>query len=371
MPTHSNYESKGQIIALFQGSKSGEMISMMHIFILSLLCGGFCLTALADEQRYRGACDASAAVTIDDSHFIVGNDEDETLLLYTTDGSSMRAIQSFNFASHLRSNPDHESDIEGAARSGDRIYWITSHGRSKKGKKRSNRYRLFATDITGTPPRLELQWGGLYDHLVQDMLEREAWDDESPITGETIDLIAQATQLEKKKAGELGPKKTGLNIEALAVAPDRGGLLIGFRNPLVQGKALVLNLKNPDALLSNSGVRARFSKPAYIDLDGLGLRSMSYDPTRKVFFIIAGPKKNVGSFKLFRWNGMHDPSPVFVRELLHAKRSDPEALLIRNQQAQVLHDEGRRKIGKRKCKTVSREKRGFSEQWYDLDPVRQ
>jgi hypothetical protein len=346
------------------------MISMIHIFILSLLCWGFSLTALADEQRYQGVCDASAAVMIDDLHFIVGNDEDETLSLYTTDGSTMRAIQSFNFTSYLRSNPDHESDIEDAARSGDRIYWITSHGRSKKGKKRSNRYRLFATDITGAPPMLQLQWGGHYDRLVQDILDRDAWDDDSMVTAETIDLIAQATQLDKKKVNKLGPKKTGLNIEALAAVPDQGGLLIGFRNPLVQGKALILNLKNPDALLSKNGVRARFSKPAHIDLDGLGLRSMAYDKARKVFFIIAGPTKNKGPFKLFRWNGMHDPSPVFVRELPHEKRSYPEALLIHEHQAQVLNDEGRRKIGKRKCKTVSREKRGFSERWYDLSPAR-
>lgn len=341
----------------------------MHIFIFSLLCWGFCLTALADEHRYQGVCDASAAAIIDDSHFIVGNDEDEILSLYTTDGSTMTAIQSFNFASYLRSNPDRESDIEGAARSGERIYWITSHGRSKKGKRRSNRYRLFATDVTGAPPGLQLQWGGHYNLLVQDMLDRQAWDDDSMITRETIDLIAQATQLDKKKVGELGPKKTGMNIEALAVASDQGGLLIGFRNPLVQGKALVVHLKNPDALLLNNGARARFSKPAYIDLDGLGLRSMTYDVTRKVFFIIAGPKKNTGSFKLFRWNGMHDPSPVFIRKLPHAKRSYPEALLIREQQAQVLNDEGRRRISKRRCKTVSKDKKGFSEQWYNLGPA--
>jgi hypothetical protein len=346
------------------------MISMMRIFVLSFLCWGFCLTALADEQRYQGVCDASAAAIIDDSHFIVGNDEDEILSLYTTDGSTMRAVQRFDFSSYLRSNPDHESDIEDAARSGSRIYWITSHGRSKKGKMRNNRYRLFATDITGAPPRLQLQWGGHYDRLVQDMLDGQAWDDDSVITRETIDLIAQATQLEKKKAGELGAKKTGLNIEALAVELDQGGLLIGFRNPLVQGKALVVHLKNPDALLLNNGTRASFSRPAQIDLDGLGLRSMSYDPTRKVFFIIAGPQKNRGPFKLFRWNGMNDPSPVFVSKLPHAKRSYPEALLIHEQQAQVLNDEGRRKIGNRKCKTVSKEKRGFSEQWYNLDTAK-
>ena len=30
---------------------------------------------------------------------------------------------------------------------GDRIYWITSHGRNKDGKERPNRYAFFATDI--------------------------------------------------------------------------------------------------------------------------------------------------------------------------------------------------------------------------------
>ncbi len=341
----------------------------MHIFLLSVLCWGFCLTALADGQRYQGVCDASAAAIIDDSHFIVGNDEDDILSLYNTDGSTMEAVQSFDFASYLRSNIDRESDIEDAARLGDRIYWITSHGRSKKGKRRSNRYRLFATDIADVPPRLQLKWGGHYDQLVQDMLDIQAWDDDSLITRETIDFIAQSTQLDNKTVRELRPKKMGLNIEALAAAPDQGGLLIGFRNPLMRGKALVLHLKNPDALLANSGERASFSKPVYIDLDGLGLRSMAYDPIRKAFFIIAGPKGNGGPFKLYKWGGMHDHSPVFLRGLKHGKGSYPEALLIHEQQIQVLHDEGRRRISKLRCKTLSKDKKGFSEQWYHLDPA--
>jgi hypothetical protein len=160
-----------------------------------------------------------------------------------------------------------------------------------------------------------------------------------------------------------------MNIEALSIAPDQGGLLIGFRNPLKRGKALVLHLKNPDALLANSGEKARFSTPFYIDLGGLGLRSMAYNPTRKAFFIIAGPEGNGGPFKLYKWDGMHDHSPVFLRSLKHGKGSYPEALLIHEHQLQVLNDEGRRRISKRRCKTVSKDKKGFSEQWYQLDPA--
>ncbi len=339
-----------------------------HVITLSLLCWSFSLTALADEHRYQGVCDASAAAVIDDSHIIVGNDEDEILSLYNTDGSTMAAIQNFNFTSDLRRDPDREIDIEDAARLGDRIYWIASHSRSKKGKRRTNRHRLFATDIAGALPRLQLKWGGHYDHLVQDLLDRQNWDDDSSvITGETIDLIAQSTQMDKKKVGKLKPKKMGLSIEALAVVPGQGGLLIGLRNPLLRGKALVLHVKNPDALLAHNGEKARFSAPFYIDLGGLGLRSMSYDPTGKVFLIIAGPNKNGGPFKLYKWDGTHDHSPVFLRKLKHGKGSYPEALLIHERKIQVLNDEGRRRISKRRCKTVSKEQRSFSAQWYYLD----
>ncbi|MDT8375438.1 MAG: DUF3616 domain-containing protein [Mariprofundaceae bacterium] len=342
---------------------------MMHIFALSLLCLGFCLTAMADEHRYQGVCDASAAAIIDDSHFIVGNDEDEILSLYTNDGSASAPIQNFNFTSYLRNHPDRESDIEDATRSGDRIYWISSHGRSKKGKMRHNRYRLFATDITHAPPELQLQWGDRYDHLVPDMLDRHSWDNpDSRITIETMELIAHSTQLEREKVGKLAPKEKGLNIEALAAVPEQGGLLIGFRNPLVQGKALVLHLKNPAQLLANNGSRAKFSEPVYIDMNGLGFRSMAYDPAGKTFYIIAGPKDGGGPFRLFRWGGMHDPSPVFVRELHYEKGAYPEALLIHGQQARVLSDEGNRRIGKRKCNRANKDDRYFVERWYDLTP---
>ena len=100
-----------------------------------------------------------------------------------------------------------------------------------------------------------------------------------------------------------------------------------------------MHLKNPDALLSDNGARAQFSTPAYIDLDGLGLRSMAYDTARKIYFIIAGSKKNGGPFKLFRWKGMHDHAPVFIRKLKHGKGAYPEVLLIHGAKAQKVGTE--------------------------------
>lgn len=338
--------------------------------MLSFLCWGLCLTAWAEEYRYRGVCDVSAAALIDGAHFIVGNDEDEILSLYTSDGSTTTAIRNFDFASRLRSDPDRESDIEDAARRENRIYWISSHSRSKKGKIRGNRYRLFATDVAYASSELQLHWAGRYDRLLTDMLDSRSWDEpDSSITRETMELLARSTRLDRKTVDELDPKDAGLNIEALAIAPDRPGLLIGLRNPLARGRAMVVHLKNPDALLDGSGERARFSTPLYIDLGGLGLRSMAYDATGRTLFMIAGPSGKGGPFRLFRWDGRQDRDPVLLRELPYAPGAYPEALLVHGRQLQILSDEGGRTVNSRACKRVSREERGFGEQWYHLDAV--
>lgn len=349
---------------------------MKRLYLLILLCCGLGQPAMAEdeleielvqEQEFLGVCDASAAAIIDDVHFIVGNDEDETLALYASDGSTATAVQTFNFASYLRSNIDQECDIEDATRLGNRIYWITSHGRSKKGKLRVNRYRLFATDIAYASSELQLNWGGRYDRLVHDMLDDSSWDTPSAaLTRETIAVIDRATRLSEEKVSELEPKDEGLNIEALAVDSNQQGLWIGFRNPLREGKALVLHLKNPDALLAGNGEQARFSDPIYLDLGGMGFRSMDYDPVKKVYFIIAGLQRNGGPFSLFRWNGTADHAPEFVMDLQYAKGSYPEAVLVEGSEIHVLNDEGKRRINKRKCKKVRVEDKSFRERRYDI-----
>src|SRR5678815_5624216 len=83
---------------------------------------------------YHGMCDASAAVALDGDHFAVGNDEDNRLRIYRTSQDGM-PVQSRDLSAFLKVNPQRpESDLEGAAWLGDRIFWITSHGRNREGK---------------------------------------------------------------------------------------------------------------------------------------------------------------------------------------------------------------------------------------------
>ena len=97
--------------------------------------------------EYPGMCDPSAAVAISDTLFIVASDEDNVLRVYSRENPG--TPQEFDLSSFLRPDKDHpEVDIEGATRIDNRIFWIGSHGRSKGGKRRPSRHRLFATTVT-------------------------------------------------------------------------------------------------------------------------------------------------------------------------------------------------------------------------------
>lgn len=93
---------------------------------------------------YWGSCDASAAVRVGaESQFVTASDEDDILRLYD---SRQPGLPSFSCDLTTFLEPDDstkEPDIEGAARIGDRVYWITSHGRDKAGVEQE---RFFAHD---------------------------------------------------------------------------------------------------------------------------------------------------------------------------------------------------------------------------------
>ena len=140
--------------------------------IAALLAVGLAAPASAQQvTTFNGPCDASAAVALDAAHFIVANDENNTLHVYRQDQPT--PVASLNLANFLGTAADEESDIEGATVIGSRIYWITSHGRNSKGKERPARQRFFATDlIPGQPPTVK-PVDRAYTDLLRDMLAAE------------------------------------------------------------------------------------------------------------------------------------------------------------------------------------------------------
>lgn len=279
---------------------------------------------------YNGPCDASAAVALDASHFIVANDENNTLRIYRQ--GQPAPVASLNLANFLATAADEESDIEGAAAIGSRIFWITSHGRNSKGKARPARQRFFATEIVASQPPTVKPVGQAYGNLLRDMLAAE--------TLKPYRLDEAASRPPEADGG--------LNIEGLAATAD-GKLLIGLRNPLTQQRALIIPLDNPDHVIS--GQRAHFGEPFELNLGQRGIRSIERLGTG--YLIVAGPTGDNGSFTLFRWSGVRGDAPSQI-SAVELKDLRPEALLTipGGNRVQLLSDDGGVVIGGIECKKM-------------------
>jgi hypothetical protein len=302
------------------------------LLFLSLLASGCHAEqkSAAPVDGYVGMCDASAVVALNDDLFIVGDDEDSVLRIYSRAGRG-RPVQQFNLSSFLGFKSSAEADLEGAARIGDHIFWITSHGNNRKGKEQESRQRFFAVKVdeknAGITPI-----GTAYTRLLDDLLEHP------PLRS-----------LRLEEALKLPPKTPGaLNIEGLAATPE-GHLLIGFRNPVPQGRALLVPLLNPLDLLT--GKPPRFGTPQFINLEGYGIRSI--ERFRDRYLIVAGSIDGEGPSRLYQWDGAGDPQLLRTGSL---SGLNPEAISVieRGPGAELLvvSDDGNRKVNGVPCKQL-------------------
>jgi len=300
---------------------------------------------LARPERYPGMCDASGAVPITSNVFAVASDEDNVLRLYQSDHPS-HPIREFDFNSFLEVHgKSPEADLEAAARIGNRAFWIGSHGRNKNGRERQNRDRFFATDIRINGDDIDLvPVGQPYERLLDDFLEDP-----------------RLARFHLGEASNYAPKEwDALNIEGLSATPD-GHLLVGFRNPIPEGRALLVPLLNPNEIVQ--GKRARLGDPVQLDLGGLGIRDMAYYGGS--YIIIAGPYDGGRDFRLYHWSG-GEAAPETIKTK-HLNDYHPEAVLIYPEKGllelQVLSDDGTRLIDGIPCKDKPPEAQGFRSFW--------
>jgi hypothetical protein len=303
---------------------------------------------LVRPMQYSGAADASGAVAVSSNLFLVADDEDNVLRLYRT-GEAGPPLKEFDFNAFLEvQGKSREADLEAGTRIGDRAYWIGSHGRNKNGKERSNRCRLFATDIKVNGEEVALTpVGKPYKNLLND-----------------LETDARFEGFHLAEAASRAPKEQGaLDIEGLAATPD-GRLLIGFRNPIPQGKALVIPLLNPGEVME--GGTAKLGAAMQLDLGGLGIRDITcFEGT---YIVLAGPYGGGGPFELYRWQGEGTmPKLLTVK---HLSNYHPEALIIYPQTGlrvlQVLSDDGTLEVGGIPQKELERSRRTFRSFWIEM-----
>jgi hypothetical protein len=284
-------------------------------------------------------CDASAGVALDDRTFLVADDEDNVLRAYdslapgsplwSVDVSAAIGVKAKPPKPGKRSKLPPETDLEAATRLGELALWMTSHGRNASGKLKPERLKLFATRLPKEGAPLEVT-GQPYDNLLDDLLA--------------------APELERfglRQAAELAPKAPGgLNLEGMT-ARREGGIWIGFRNPIPEGKALLLPLLNPEQLLS--GEKASFGAPVLLDLGGLGVRALTSQRGR--YLILAGPFDSGDGSKLFSWDGTGRASVVADQQLVGL---NPEGFFTPpgGERVLLLSDDGSALIDGTECKRL-------------------
>ncbi len=105
-----------------------------------------------------------------------------------------------------------------------------------------------------------------------------------------FELAAAATRAPKADGG--------LNLEGMTAGPD-GALVLGFRSPVPDGRALLVRLDRPDEFLA--GGAAALGPPVQLELGGHGVRGITW--WRGRYVLVAGPADTGGPARLFAWDG--------------------------------------------------------------------
>ena len=295
--------------------------------------------SIIQEIKHQGICDASAAVSLGEDQFIVGQDETDaalgnTLRVYSSQlsGNSTKLIPINDYV-----NTQKEIDLEAVTELNGVIYWMTSHGRNSSGEIKPKRHQLFATKLTGDDSILE-QVGQSYTHLLYWELLTES----------------KLKYLRENDLERLAPKLGGINIEGLTATPE-GDLLIGFRSPLTENKALLVALKNPLELVTQSKAKAQFDEPILLDLNGLGVRSIEYWSVIQAYIIVAGEVGGGDRFALYLWSGNPNENPELI-DLTLPTDFRPESVLFYphlSDRFQILSDDGTiRRVDGQECKDI-------------------
>jgi len=288
-----------------------------------------------DAIIFRGICDGSAVVNFGGDTILVANDELNTLFAFAKSGGMPSARADLAALLHLETRD--EIDIEAATVSGERIWWLGSHGLDSSGKDTPNRRLLFATNVPS-----------------QDLGDLQLVAGPVDLT-DILLSSAEVAQVLTATARKRPPKEGGISIEGLA-ASTHGGLLLGFRSPLsdadgMSGKALLVNI-------SPKGDTFEVERVRLLDLGDRGVREIVNDGSG--YLIIAGHVASGGKFALYAWSGDAPPS----QQTMSLKGLNAEGLVDLDSHWLVLSDDGKVKReddeaddGKQRCDRIGKKNR--------------
>lgn len=172
------------------------------------------------------------------------------------------------------------------------IYATTSHKRNKKGMRKPEREQLIRFKIKGN----RIIDTGIVTNLL-----------------EAIKTAGTLGHVNKQGKGGL----YNINIEALSF--DRQGrLMICLRNPHIDGKSIILLLKNPTDIFTQKVKPVIAKSPILLDLEGGGIRAMNYDSKLNGYLLTnevysANTKNNIKHSQISFWDGHPNHKPKLIQ----------------------------------------------------------
>lgn len=225
-----------------------------------------------------------------------------------------------------------------------------SHSHANIGETRTNRTRIWATDLSGTGASSTLTYVGRYDNLKVDLID---WDSHNAHGKGTNYYGLEASDAEgvQPKA----PDGSGFAIEGLAMMPGRtNAAYVAFRAPIVpatnRNYALIVPVLNFATLAASSGLpgSSAFGTPIELDLYGRGIRSLEGSSNGYVMLVgpaATSPSEYPHDFKLYTWTG--NPADQPQQRTADLAGLNPEGIVelppppwTTNSQVQLVSDNG-------------------------------
>ncbi len=247
--------------------------------------------------------DASTSIAAGDGHLFVADDEHELIRLYDPETTGV-PVAEFSAGAEIGGEVDYES----SARTGNLVFWLGSLGNSRKGEVEPSRHQVLQTRISGSGANARLTPVGMYANLRKDLVD---WDQAN---GDRYGFGA-GTAVGKTPNGP-----DAFNAEAAEFAPNGTTLYLGFRTPLVGGKAggdaLIVPVTNIVQLTGGSATKAKFGPPIELDLGGHSIREIRKNKANEYLILSADttvndafPVTEAQRQKLWYWNGDPKSAP--------------------------------------------------------------
>lgn len=275
-------------------------------------------------NEFEDIYEPSAVQQLPDGRIIVVEDEASRAISIMRMGDDGRLIEDAAAdQKYTRAFGRQLNDLEGLSIDDrENVYAITSHSLTGKGERQPEREQLVRFRVRGSQIGDIASVTNLRDALAGDKALQQA--------------IAKA-------AGEPADF-TKLNIEGLAFYRSAGQLMLGLREPRVAGLSLIIPIQNPTPMFD--GAAPRFGDPILLDLQGGGIRALSYDPVLSSFLIVNEIDSHTGDpmSQLWSWSGERGalPEPVALPEIINLNNVESiDSITIQGEpRLLIMSDEG-------------------------------